>query len=324
MTAKKKTDFLKVITWILRITKVILFAVLLFLFPAPNIYFQNVPTLNQDKAQAEISLPTPPPVPVNLNNLPLPLISAESFYIKDINSGMTIMARESGKLLFPASTTKLMTALVTLDKFAPEDIFVVRTLVDSGRVMDLVSGEKLTVESLLYGSLVHSANDAAYTLAENYPGGVESFVAAMNKKAALLHLSSTNFTNPVGFDDADNYSSAEDLAKLAIYALNNKFIKKIVSTKAITVSDISYTYFHDLTNVNELLGKVAGLSGVKSGYTQNAGEILISEVTKNDTRVLFVVLKSRDRFGDTEKLIDWVYRNFEWQSLNKITPATPV
>lgn len=224
-------------------------------------------------------------------------------------------------VLPPASTTKIMTALVILDRFAPEDIFKVQTLVNSGRVMGLVSGEKITVESLLYGALVHSANDAAYTLAENYPGGIQNFVKAMNEKTKELNLQQTQFTNSIGLDHPGNYTTAQDLGKIAQAALNNKIISKIVATRAITVSDINYSIFHDLKNVNELLGRVAGVAGVKTGFTENAGEVLVSEVKKNDESVLFVVLRSRDRFGETKELINWVFGNFQWVDISEITPV---
>lgn len=189
--------------------------------------------------------------------------------------------------------------------------------------MGLVPKEQITVESLLYGVLVHSANDAAYVLAENYPGGIEAFVADMNQKIKEYNLFGTHFANPAGFDDLENYTTPKDLAKLAKVAINNKTIAKIISTKNITVSDINYTYFHPLTNVNELLGKIAGVAGVKTGSTDGAGEILVSEVKKNGRSVLFVVLKSKDRFGDTVKLIDWVFNNFAWKNITEIiTPAS--
>jgi len=188
--------------------------------------------------------------------------------------------------------------------------------------MGLVNGEKISFEALLYGSLVHSANDAAYTIAENYPGGIENFVAMMNKKAASLNLTDTHFSNPIGFDDDNQYITARDLAKLTKIALQNKIFAKIVSTKSITVSDVTYTYFHPLSNVNELLGKVSGVSGVKTGFTQTAGEVLVSNVKKNDRDVLFIVLKSQDRFGESEKLINWVFENFAWKKIDEVNQAT--
>lgn len=270
----------------------------------------------------KIDLPLPPPYPVNQTAELPPDLSASGILIKDLPSGVIIYAKNEKMKFLSASTTKIMTALVALDQYKLDDILTVKKVITEGKTMGLVAGEKLTMESLLYGALVHSANDAAYTLAENCPGGVEKFIEKMNQKALNLGLTGTRFTNPVGFDDVNQYTTASDLAKQAEVALGNKIFAKIVGTKGITVSDTSFTYFHDLKNVNELLGKIAGVSGVKTGFTQNAGEILVSEVKKNGKSVIFVVLKSADRFGDTTKLIDWVFTNFVWVPFMEIIPAT--
>ena len=184
--------------------------------------------------------------------------------------------------------------------------------------MGLVKGEKITFESLLYGLLVSSANDAAIVLAENYPGGQKTFVERMNQKARLLKLNNTHFTNPTGFDDANHYTSAFDLARLAQYMLKDKTLSKIVATRAITVSDTSYTYFHDLKNVNQLLGDIPGVAGVKTGYTENAEECVVTLVKRGDHEILTVVLRSADRFRETGELISWVFQNYNWS-----IPANP-
>ncbi|OGG18539.1 hypothetical protein A3D78_01840 [Candidatus Gottesmanbacteria bacterium RIFCSPHIGHO2_02_FULL_39_14] len=304
-----------------RLVQYTLFVILLLLNPSSNKYFPKSQAVIVNEPTPTITLPPPPPLPVNSTNVQAPLLTAESIVVKDIDSGMTLYAKNENKLLFPASTTKVMTALVILDEYGLDDIVTVKTVINNGRRMNLVMGEKLTVEALLYGTLVHSANDAAYTLAENYPGGVDAFVMQMNNKAQSLGLNNTHFTNPVGFDDPSHYTSASDLTRLAVFALKNKIIDKIVSTKSITVSDISYTYFHELQNVNQLLGKVAGIAGLKTGYTENAGEVLISKLKKNDQTILIVVLKSADRFAETVALIDWVFNNFQWLPLSQITPS---
>ena len=295
-----------------RVSVFLLLVILMLFIPFPeNLKKAYTVSLTIDPTPVITATPAPP-IPVNSSKVPPPDLSAESIVIKDLASLDTLYAKNENKLLFPASTTKVMTALVILDKYNLDEVMAIKTLVNNGRNMNLVSGEQLTVESLLYGTLVHSANDAAYALAENYPGGVEGFVAEMNRKAQSLGLKDTFFTNPVGFDDPRHYTTARDLVTLSVYALQNKIIDKIVSTKSITVSDTSYTYFHELHNVNQLLGKIAGISGLKTGWTENAGEILISSVKKNGHTVLFAVLKSADRFGETVQLIDWVFNNFTW------------
>ncbi|MBI3379617.1 D-alanyl-D-alanine carboxypeptidase [Candidatus Gottesmanbacteria bacterium] len=297
------------------------FAFVLFLFPSPNIYFQTFSSNFTSGDSFNIDLPSPPPIPINITGAVVPDLTAEGVLIIDLPSYMIIHEKNADEKFHPASTTKIITALVALDHFQLDDILTVGRVETEGRVMGLVSGEKLTFESLLYGALVHSANDAAYAIAENYPGGVEKFVEAMNRKTVALHLDNTHFNNPIGFDDDQTYTTPKDLAKLAKVALSNKLVAKIVSTKSITVSDSDFTYFHALTNVNELLGKVAGVAGVKTGYTESGGEILVSEVKKNGRSVLFVVLKSVDRFKETKDLIDWVFGNFAWKNITEIIPA---
>lgn len=300
------------------------FAILLILIPAPNVYFKQIEKTMGIDLGKKIDLPPPPLYPVSINNTSVPQITAEGIYILDLPSNVVIFDKNKDQKFLPASTTKIATALVALDYYQLDDVMTVNTVVNDGKNMGLIKGEQITVESLLYGVLVHSANDAAYVLAEDYPGGLSSFVKKMNEKAAELHLASTHFTNPAGYDDAENYTTPKDLAELAKAALSNKIFSKITSTKSITVSDINFIYFHPLTNVNTLLGKVAGVAGVKTGFTDSAGEILVSEVKKNGENVLFVVLKSNDRFGDSMKLIDWVFSDFEWKPIKDIIPATAV
>lgn len=300
--------------------KILGFAFILFLFPSPNIYFQ--PRASDSNDAFQIDLPDAPPIPVNVTDAVVPDITAQGVLIIDLPSDMILYQKNASDRFHPASTTKIITALVALDYYQLDDVLSVNRVEAEGRTMKLVSGEKLTFESLLYGALVHSANDAAATIAENYPGGVTKFVEAMNEKAKVIHLDNTHFTNPIGFDDNQMVTTPADLAKLARVALSNKLIAKIVGTKTITVSDISYTYFHPLTNVNELLGKIAGVAGVKTGYTENGGEILVSEVKKNERSVLFVILKSQDRFKETEAMIDWVFNNFRWKPISEVIGAS--
>ena len=307
MKAKRYKSITKWLKWLL-----IFF--LLTIFPYPNTYFFPVKETKGLNFPEEVILPSPPPVPVQLNKI-IPEVSAEGVLIKDLNSGFVLYSKNENIRYQPASTTKIMTALVSMDMFKPEEILTVKSVKQDGRVMGLQINEKIITESLIYGILVHSANDAAFTLAENFPGGIDKFVEKMNEKGKELGLENTHFTNPAGFDDDRHYTTAADLAKLAQIALSKKYFAKIVGTRGITVSDVDYTYFHELKNVNELLGRIPGVAGVKTGFTQTAGEILVTEVKKNGQSVLFVLLKSRDRFGETKTLIDWVFNNFIWQNI---------
>lgn len=305
-----------------RLILFVLLTLLLSLFPYPNRYFRYVPQTGgifQPSIQS-IFLP-PPPYPVNRDNKPVPILSSAGVYIKDLDSGAILFAKNETERFSPASTTKIMTALVGMDAFRLDDVLTVKTVVREGRTMGLVEGEKMTFEYLLDGALIHSANDAAYVIAENYPEGVQAFVESMNRKAETLKLTDTHFTNPIGFDNENHYTTAKNLATLAEVVLANKTLAKTVGIRNITVSDTLYSHFHTLTNVNELLGKIAGVSGVKTGFTPNGGEILISEVKKKGRNILIVLLRSQDRFGETEKLIQWIFDSFTWVDITTITPA---
>lgn len=297
-------------------------AFILSLFPFSSSYLHSVPMVAGVATQAEIVVPSPPDIPVNETRTPVPIMSPYGMLVQDIPSGVILYANQDTSRFSPASTTKLMTAIIAKEKFALDDVLSVSTVVTEGRTMSLYAGEQISFESLLYAALVHSANDAAFTIAENYTGGVPAFVAAMNKKSQELFLADTHFTNPIGFDDPHHYTTPRDLAKLAIVALTDPVIAKIVGTRAITVSDITYTYFHPLTNVNELLGKVPGMTGVKTGYTDQAGEVLVSQVKREGRSVLFVVMNSNDRFGETVQLVDWVFSTIRWHPAQTVIPAS--
>ena len=161
---------------------------------------------------------------------------------------------------------------------------------------------------------MQSGNDAAWALAEYFPGGVTAFVEAMNTKAQELHLTNSHFTNPVGFDDPNHIMTAIDLTRLAAYALTNNTIAKIVAIPQITISDVTHTHFHALTNVNTLLGKIPGVAGIKTGWTEEAGENLVTLVERGGHRIVMVVLKSQNRFADTGTLINWVFANYQSQT----------
>lgn len=293
----------------------LVFGTFIFLTPGQNIYLTSqvdVKTL----PQWPFAVPTPAQYPVNgTGSYPGTEVSATGVVVLDIDSGVYLYKRNEKELLSPASTTKLLTALVALDNYHLDDVVTVKNIANDGQVMGLVPGEKITVENLLYGALIHSGNDAAWALADYYPGGVPKFVDAMNQKAGELHLTQSHFTNPVGYDDPNHKMSPIDLALLGEAALNNNVIAKMVAIPAITISDVTHTYFHPLKNVNELLGKIPGVGGIKTGWTEEAGENLITLVERGGHRVIIVVLHSQDRFGDTSMLINWIFATYQWQTL---------
>src|SRR3989344_1891343 len=244
--------------------------------------------------------------------IPSPQFTSGSVLAFDLDNNRILYEKNSNNRMSPASTTKIMTALVAMEHYQTGDILVVpaEALV-GGSSMGLTPGERLTFRSLLYGMLLNSGNDAAYTLAMNYPDGFSAFVARMNQKASELGLKNTSFENPAGFDGANHYSSAQDLAKIAKEAIKNPQLAKIFSTKEASVISYDQSKSHPLKNLNKLLGE-DGITGIKTGFTEKSGENLVGLVERNGHMVLTVVLSSSDRFGETKNLIDWIYQNFTW------------
>ena len=299
-----------------RILILVILAVWFLLYPGQNVYTKSLVSPRSLLRALPFPLPTPAPYPVNRTGIfPGEEITASGSAILDIDSGVFLYRRNADILFAPASTTKILTALVVLDAYALDDVVTVRSLVDDGQVMGLVAGERMTVENLLYGMLVSSGNDAAWVLADNYPQGIEAFVAAMNAKAKALHLTKSTFTNPVGYDDPRHKMTPTDLARLAAVALSDKTIAKIVAIPQITVSDVTHSRFHSLRNVNELLGRIPGVGGMKTGWTEEAGENLVTLIERDGHRLILVLLHSADRFGETEALINWIFTNYRWEDM---------
>lgn len=252
------------------------------------------------------------PLPVLAESAAFPVLSAQGVIVFDLNSSSTLYEKNPDAALLPASTTKIMTALVSMDYYPDDLVLEVEDASIQGQKMGLVPGEKITVKNLLYGLLVFSANDAAEVLAANYPGGREMFVNAMNLKARELYMLNTNFQNPTGLDDSQHFSTARDMVRLADFAMRNNDFAQIVNTKEITVYSLDKKIVHRLKNINQLLGEIEGVIGVKTGWTENARENLITFIKRGDKTLLIAILGSQDRFGETKELIEWTFGNYSW------------
>lgn len=243
-----------------------------------------------------------------------PQSSAQAIYIFEPSTGTVLYAKNPDKALPMASTTKIMTALVALDIYPPDEILTVHTADDAvGHTMKLLPQDRLTVTDLLYGLLVNSGNDAALALAENYPGGdYRDFIALMNQKASALGLTNTRFSNASGLDDPSHYTSVRDLSLLAKKLLENDLLRQIVATKEITVtSATNHSYL--LTSTNQLLGTVPGVLGLKTGWTPVAGECLVTFSNRDGHQLITAILGSQNRFSDSENLINWTYDHTVWK-----------
>ncbi len=243
-----------------------------------------------------------------------PAIAGEAALLMDETSGRILYAKSPNDRLSPASLTKIMTALLAVERGHLDELVDVR--VDSrtmrgSTVMGLVPGEQLTLEDLLYGMMLPSGNDAALAIGMHVSGTAEEFVVLMNKRAGELGLVNTRFANPHGLDGAGgNYSSAYDLAVLTREAMRHEQFRTIANTTYRVVKGSIATY--SLGTLNPLYGRIAGVDGVKTGYTRNARQTLVGSVTRDGHRVIVVVLRSSDRASDGVSLLNWAFAAHEW------------
>ncbi|HUD44614.1 MAG TPA: serine hydrolase [Patescibacteria group bacterium] len=234
-----------------------------------------------------------------------PYISAQSAAIYEPDSAVFLYTKNSSLHFSLASTTKLMTALVALDYFKLNSVLTVQRDSVEGTVLNLYSGEKFTFSDLLYAMLLNSANDAAYAIADNYPGGTNAFVSAMNTKAHQLHLLNTHFKDPAGLEDDGDFTTVTELARLAGTALQSPVIAQVIDTKTKLISTTDGLISYPLENLNQLLG-LDGVIGMKTGTTEGAGQVLITAKKENNHVFIIVVMESTDRYADTWALLQLI------------------
>ncbi len=237
--------------------------------------------------------------------------------ILDEASASVLYQKDPHARLSPASLTKIMTALLALehgDVDATVDVSVDSRTMRGSTVMGLVPGERLTMQGLLYGLMLPSGNDAALAIAQAVSGSTPDFVDLMNRRAAELGMEDTHFANPHGLDASGHYTSAYDLALLTRTAMQRKDFRDIANTQAITVQGAINTYH--LGTLNPLYGRIAGVDGVKTGYTRTAQQTIVGSVVRDGHRVYIVLLRSTDRTGDSLALLRWAFASWSW-------PATP-
>lgn len=251
-------------------------------------------------------------LPLDTQSTNFPSVSAKAAYVMDESSYVGLYAKDSIVSLPMASTTKIMTALVAFDNFSSNDVLIIKNDMLPDAKIGFPLGEKVYFLDILYAMLLASGNDAAMAIAQNYPGGKDAFVNAMNEKARNLHLVDMHFADPTGLDD-NNYTSAQDLAKLAALALQNKTFAQVVSTKRYTFKNVLGSRTYTVTNINKLLG-VEGITGVKTGFTDRAGEVLVTSRVEDGHRIIMVVMNSEDRFADTQILVSFFKGGIQYLS----------
>jgi D-alanyl-D-alanine carboxypeptidase len=250
---------------------------------------------------------------------PAPPITAGAAVVVDGESGRVLFDLHAHEQRSPASTTKIMTGILAVERGELDRLVVSET--DGSRmlgssVMGLRAGVPISVRDLLYGLMLPSGNDAALELARAVDGSVPAFVDRMNAKAAELGLRDTQFQNPHGLDGRAHYSSAYDLAMLGRYAMANPEFAAIAASPAWHLAPPSD---YDLYNGNSLLARYPGADGIKIGWTNRAGWTLVASAVRDGRRLYVTVLKSADRDGDASALLDWAYASHEWVT---ITPGT--
>ncbi len=248
-------------------------------------------------------------------------IKSKAAILVEVSTGRILYEKNSTEKMWPASTTKIMTAILIIEKCNLDDIVTVSETaisnIPSGYVTcDLQVGEEISVKDLLNALMIKSANDAAYVLAEHVGGSVVGFADLMNQKARELGCTGTHFVNPNGVHDDRHYSTAYDLYLIATYAMKNPTFRELVAqTEA--VLPITNKYPNEdriLKTTNALINPEStnyykNAIGIKTGYTSQAGNCLVSEASRDGLEFIAVVLNG-DRFPDSVKLFDYAYDNF--------------
>lgn len=250
----------------------------------------------------------------------LPKTNSRRYIVYDRISKSMIIGKNEDVKSAMASTTKIMTTIVILEKADLNEKVTVSAKAGGtgGSRLGLKRGDKASVRDLLYGLMLRSGNDAAVALAEHVGGSVKGFAELMNEKAIELGLTNTHFVTPHGLDDANHYTTALELAKLTDYAMDNETFAKIVGTKSTTIYINNQP--RQINNTNELLGVLNGVVGVKTGFTNNAGRCLVTETKRNNMDIITIVLGAdtkKDRTKDSVNLIEYTFSKYKMYNLEE-------
>jgi serine-type D-Ala-D-Ala carboxypeptidase (penicillin-binding protein 5/6) len=232
---------------------------------------------------------------------------AHGILLKELNSGRVLYEHDAGKRMSPASLTKIMSSLVILERGQLDDLVTISPNAARAHKTHLrvKAGQVFRLEDLLKAMLIMSANDACLAAVEHVGGDEAQFVTLMNAKAAALGLADTHFSNGCGFDNADHYSTAEDLAALSVIALDQPIFRQLVREERAIITPVNGHRAYVLHNTNRLLGRIPGVEGIKTGFTSKAGRCLIAKVSQNGSDLLLVILNSKRRWNTATNLITY-------------------
>jgi len=238
-------------------------------------------------------------------------VSAKSAVVMDANTGKILWAKNADTPRYPASTTKIMTALLLIEHCSPNDIIVAPADVTNVKEasMHLKPFEKVTAHDMLYALLLRSANDGCYAVACHIAGSVPAFADMMNKRAKELGCTHTNFHNPNGLNDTLHYTSAHDLALIARAAMKLEAFREVVRTYKYQIARSINTKDLTMVSHNKVLPKDPTADGIKTGYTVPAGHCFVGSATRNGYRVITVVLNSDHWQKDNQDMMRWAYTN---------------
>ena len=241
--------------------------------------------------------------------------SAESMVVMERSSNRILYSKNEDKILPMASTTKILTAIVAIEKCKnlDEKHIITKDMTGiEGSSIYLKEGESLSIRELLYGLMLRSGNDSAVAIAKIISGSIENFVKEMNSLCVKLGLLNTNIVTVNGLHDKNHYTTASDLAKISCYALTNSVFQEVVKTKQTKISNDldEKNKCRLLKNKNKLLKIFSGADGVKTGYTTKAGRCFVGSATRNNMQVVCVVLNCKDMFEECERLIDKAFDEY--------------
>ncbi len=235
-----------------------------------------------------------------------PAVSAGLVKVQD----QVVWEEDADARLPQASLTKIMTALLVLEKYQPDAVVTITSTAAAAHPtkIGLRKGDRMRVADLLAATLVHSANDACRALAEWHSGSEEEFVVRMNARAKQLGLHDTHFANACGFDAEGHYSSANDLARLAEVALQNRTFSRLVTKEKMVIRTVDGRRKFAFRTTNALIGKYDGAMGVKTGFTFKAGPCLVAISKRGNTRVMIVMLNARNRWPNAREMFDLAFQ----------------
>lgn len=271
-------------------------------------------------------------LPTSILHCAPPKISAEAAILLDAKTGQLLYEKNSRRRNAPASTTKVLTAILAIESghLAEEVTISLHAASTPGSSMHLIAGQRISLRELVTGLLLRSGNDAAVAIAEYLAGSVENFVTLMNHKAMLLEATDSHFANPHGLTAPAHYSTAFDLAWITRYALQNPIFATIVNTRETNIDWLDRRgkeHDQNLRNTNKLLWLLEEVDGVKTGTTNQAGPCLISSATRGNQQLIAVVLHDHSRWNDSMELLLYGFTNFklyEYANKNDVLASIPV